>query len=527
MPEHLRALVFIMTMAVAGFAVAKAPLTAMAMDKADYRRRRNLWIATTACAFLAHDFWIFAFFYSALLFWKRGQERNSLALFLLLAVALPRIPVTIPGFGFANSLFDVDHVRLLSLILLLPTWLRLTRSGAPQLGSLLADKILIVHLLTDVVLTINHRTLTSVVRDSVLYAVTDVLLPYLVASRSMMSLRAFRDCAATLVMGSAVLSLVLMFEMLRGWLLYNPLDHALNVARSGGGAYVYRGGSLRAEGSIGHPIAAGFVVATALSLYQYLVMWIPRPRQRLMGAAVLALGLIGALSRAPWLQAAMALVIFRLMSPTAVRDLLRLAGAALAAVLFLVATGRSDTVLQYLPWVGTIDSAAVEGRETLWDTSVEVFLDNPIFGRFDYIDDPRIQALRGGDGLIDITNTYAQVGLKLGAFGLVSFVLFFVVILIDLAAVLRRWRRMGREENILGRALLATLLGVVFLIATCSSYLIVPILYWSVGGICVGFTLMVRGRRAARAGRPIARRPAAPAGRRPAPAPASGLGARP
>jgi hypothetical protein len=50
------------------------------------------------------------------------------------------------------------------------------------------------------------------------------------------------------------------------------------------------------------------------------------------------------------------------------------------------------------------------------------------------------------------------------------------------------------EEYLLGRTLLSTLLAILVIIFTVSSITIVPIVYWSVAGMGVAYTQMIRNQ---------------------------------
>jgi len=59
MSEHLRAFVVVAILSALSFLVMRRPVVAMGMADEDFRRRRNLWLAVTALAFLSTNFWIF------------------------------------------------------------------------------------------------------------------------------------------------------------------------------------------------------------------------------------------------------------------------------------------------------------------------------------------------------------------------------------------------------------------------------------------------------------------------------------
>jgi hypothetical protein len=490
-PEHLRALVVILALSIPVFALAKAPITATISSAEDFRRRRNLWFFFTFAAFFAHSFWLFALLLTCALVLARRNETNPMALYLALFIALPPISQSIPGLGLVNELFAVDHVRLLALFVLLPAYMALRRQpGTEAFGRLLPDKLLLGYLVLEVALTLPYRTLTSVLRDSVAYAFTDVFLPYYVASRSVRTLKAFRDALGALVVSVLVLSLILLFEYRGYWLLYSALDRALGVDW-GGNSYLTRAGNLRASGTIGHAIAAGYVCAAALGLYLYLRTVISSVFMRRLAMLVIAGGLLGALSRAPWLGAVAMIVVFMALGPSPVASLSKLGLAVVATLPVLLATDIGSKIIDYLPWVGEVDARNVDGRARLAEVAFQVFLENPVFGRFDYLVHPAMEALRGSDGIIDTVNTYVVVGLRGGGVGLALFVGVFTTAGYGVFKSLRRLGNKGDERHALGRALLATLIGVLLIIGTVSPILVIPTVYWILAGLAVGYSRMI------------------------------------
>lgn len=487
----------ILAIATAVFAVAKVPITAYACAEQDFKRRRNLWFVLTLAAFLAHNFWLFLLVSGCALTWAMRTEPNRYALYLGLMLTLPYFGASIPGLGVVNELFTVTQLRWLALVVLLPTYLALRKQpGVEPFGTLLCDKLLLAIFALEVVLTLPQRTLTSVLRDSVLYNFTDVFLTYYVASRSLRSVKAFRDALGAFVAGAMVFCIVLAFESGRGWLLYRAVDDALGASLGSGGIYLRRAGLLRAEGTAGQSIVAGYTCAVAIGLFLYVGSLIRSVAWRAVCAAILVLGLIAALARAPWLGSCMMLMVFLLLGPSAVKNFFKLAGVVLATVIVLVLTGAEDTVIDFLPWVGTVDSSTVEGRERLATVALQVVRDNLLFGRYDFGVLPALEVLRDGSGIIDIVNTYLIIALKGGITSLGLFVGFIVVALVGVVGGLLKISDRRDERHILGRALLATLLGVLFVIATVSPIFLIYPIYWSLAGLAVGYgRLIAKGER--------------------------------
>ena len=87
MSEHHRAFVVILVLSLTMFALVRKPAVALGMEEADFARRRNLWLAATAAAFLAYNFWIFVLVIGALLLFSARKDSNPLALYLFLLFA--------------------------------------------------------------------------------------------------------------------------------------------------------------------------------------------------------------------------------------------------------------------------------------------------------------------------------------------------------------------------------------------------------------------------------------------------------
>src|SRR5262249_49952261 len=89
--------------------------------------------------------------------------------------------------------------------------------------------------------------------------------------------------------------------------------------------------------------------------------------------------------------------------------------------------------------------------------------------------------------IIDIVNTYAGIGLTAGLTGLALFV---SVFLCAAAGVWRRMRSLADRQSDAydaGRGLLAVLACVLVTIATVSSVTVIPVIYWLMAGLAVGY----------------------------------------
>ena len=440
---------------------------------------------------MAHNFWLYALVACCALAVAVRAEANRYALYLGLILALPQLVAQIPGLGIVNQLFEVSQLRILALVVLLPTYLTLRgQPGVEPFGKLLTDKLLLCSFILKVVLTLPHTTVTVVLRECVLYAFTDIFLTYYVASRSLRTVKAFRDALGAFVVGAMVFCAVVAFEFGRHWLLYRALDDALGVSQGNAG-YLIRSGLLRAEGTAGQSIIAGYTCAIAIGLYMYVGTRVPSIAWRSLGFLVLIAGIVGALSRGPWLGAAITIALFVVLGPTPIASLVKFTVAGLLALPILLMTSAGATLVDFLPWVGSIDARNVDGREQLATVALQVIGQNPLFGRYDFALNPDIEGLRGSDGIIDLVNTYIIIALKGGYVSLALFVGIATVAMFGILLGLRKVGDRRDERHVLGRSLLATLAGVLFVIGTVSPIFFVYPLYWSLVGLAVGYECLI------------------------------------
>jgi hypothetical protein len=214
--------------------------------------------------------------------------------------------------------------------------------------------------------------------------VVDVLLPYYVLSRSLKETVRLRDAAMSYIVGALVISVMGMFEFGRHWLLYSNLDHAL-VVSWGYGGYLEREESLRASVTTGQPIVLGYVVAVAFGLLLYARMLV---RQRTLVVAAFTLlvgGLIAALSRGPWVGAVVMLMVYLASGRQAASNMSKLLLVAIMLLPVLYMTPYWEKLINYLPFVGEIDAGNVTYRQMLFDVSIQIILENPLFGSPDFI----------------------------------------------------------------------------------------------------------------------------------------------
>jgi len=492
MPEHLRALVVIFTLAGATFLVMQRPAVMLGMALDDFKRRRNLWLAITVVAFTGHFFWVFAVLAGVMVAAAGRKDPHPLALYLFLLFVIPPFGESISGFGLVNQLLQITYPRLLSLVVLLPCFLSLrVRPDTLRFGRHLADWFLLAYLVLRFILQQSADTFTNTLRNS-LYDFLDVFLPYYVASRSLRSVDDFRQTMLAFAAGAAVLAPIAVFEFVKHWLLYNSLPYALGTQWQAGD-YLMRGESVRAVATTGQSIVLGFVMMVALLLHGSLRWVNSRSWGWLLGLVALGGGAIAPLARGPWVGLAVGIVVIAATGPRPVVRLAKLGLLGLVVGTVVVLSPVGDSVIDHLPFIGSIDNSNVVYRQRLFDASMTVLAQSPLFGAPDYMFAPVMQELSVG-GLIDIVNTYIAVALSCGYVGLALFAGVFASAIWSVFFALRVQADQEGERYLQGRVLLGTLIAIVVTIATVSSISFIPIIYWCICGLAIAYARAVRAQ---------------------------------
>lgn len=497
MSEHIRSLIVIVVLAAIFFAIARKSSSAFISDE-DFTRRRNIWFAMTIAAFLSQNFWLYIAILIPLLLYAKRYEPKALSLYFITIFVLPMAVVQIPGMGVVNYIFELSHARILSLFILLPAFLVLRRqSDITPFGRIWPDKLFAAFLLLSVVLysrgnNYAEATLTNTMRAA-FYMFIDVFLPYYVISRSLKNLKDFRDALFSFLLAIMIIALFAVFESLKGWLLYSSVVRELQLAKAYTG-YMGRGDLIRAIVSTGHPIALGYLMIVGMGLFFLLQYYIPQKNIRWLGMTLLIAGLIASLSRGPWVGAVALIVIFIATGRYAARRFMMLTLVVMLVFSFGSMLPGGEKLINLLPFIGSTDKQNIDYREDLLTNSMIVIKRNPWFGSTDYLSTPEMEAMRQGENIIDIVNSYIGVALDQGFTGLSLYVSFFALTMLGIYRAMRSIQDRDGEEYLLGRALLATLVGILVTIFTVSSITIIPLVYWSVAGLGVAYAQMVRNK---------------------------------
>lgn len=486
MPEHIRALAVVLTLS-AGVFVATRGAMVQLVGEATYKRWRKLWLLLTLALFLSHNVWLCFALVSGLLLAYRRKEAHVMGLYFVVLFAGPAAFVTIPGFGIIDHFWTLNHYRLLALMVLLPAAFSLSqRSSTLRLGGSPVDHMVLGYLCLLSLLSLRDTSVSDGMR-SIISLWVDIFLPYYVASRSIRDMEGLRHAMAGYVLGAMLLAPVAAFEVLRSWRLYPAAIGALGLNANLFGPYLMRSGFLRPAGSVVNSIVLGYVLVVALGFFLYLQGLLRKRSHRWLGFAGLAVGILAALSRGPWVGAAFLVFVFLLLGPRPVKRLAQLVLLGSVALLALVQLPQGQRLIDILPVIGTAEQDNVEYRADLLTNALPVIERHLLFGSTDYLDAPELQIMIQGEGIIDIVNSYIGVALDAGVVGLALFAGAFLGALSQVWRGMRLARHAGQDAVVLGRALWATLAAIMLVIYTVSSILVVPTVYWAVIGLCVAY----------------------------------------
>jgi hypothetical protein len=487
MPEHIRALTAILILALPYFYVARK-LSEQFIEFDEFRRRRNAWLFITLAAFLTADFWLYIILVSVWVFASHRKDPFPVSAYFGLLFVIPSGSMSISGLGFINQLFALSHQRFLSLVILLPVAILIWRSKniVPIQKSNWPDRFFFGYLFIVLMqVLVRDGALTNIARMS-LYLFLDLVLPYFVISRHFNNFSVYRSAFFAFILSAGVLALIAVFENLRHWYVYYSLINQMGLAHAGMG-YLGRDGMLRAIGSVNNAIVLGYTLMIALGLmlsFQKLVQtrWL-----YYLAGFVLFAGMLAALSRGPWVGFVAMMVVFLATGPGVLKKMLIFCAAGGAAYLIVSVLPGGERFLNLLPFVGETGAGSVDYRERLLVQSIEVVKRNWLLGSNNYLLEPEMQSLYTGLGIIDITNTYLGIALERGLVALFFFCGFFFTVI---TAVYRRIQSNSSkisEDSLIGRSILATLIGILVTIGTVSSISIVGWLYWSLAAIGVAY----------------------------------------
>lgn len=490
MPEYLKALTVILFLALAVFIFTKDSFTEV-IPTADFTRRRNLWLFLTVLLFLSHSFWLYIVIGGIATLISTQKDGNKIAAYFFLLFAIPPVSQAVPGLGIVNVLFSIDYLRLLTMVLLVPVLFYKSPDGLHhRFPGSMSDKCLVAYLVLLTCLVGLVTSPTDLARN-IFNLFVDIFVPYYVASRTLFNAVRFRDALGSFVIAATIMAPIAIFELIRSWALYTSLATVLPV-KWAFFSYLLRDGGLRADASTGQPIVLGYVMVVAIGFFFYIRKHIPGKLRQYGLFAVLLGGLIAPLSRGPWVGCAALFAVFLITGKYSSKQIFAMAAACVAAIGAISVTPFGAKIVTYLPFFGSVDDSTITYRQLLIQNCISLIKGNPFFGVPNALGTSELQAMRQGEGIIDIVNTYVSIALSSGLVGLSLFIGVFLFVGIGIVKALWQIRESHPDLHLLGRVLLSVLCAILVMIGTVSSIMTVPLIYWMVAGMGVAYLNVVR-----------------------------------
>ena len=496
MPSLYKALVAVMVVTVLVFFLGR-PLLRRFMTDADFTVRRNVWLGLTLSAFLIPNYWAYVLVACVVLAYGVQRDTNPAALYVFLLLAMLPTGKDLPTFGLINRIFPLDHLRLLSLVILVPVALRLVRSsavpstyaqpaGPAERCRLQADVLILLYAALQIVLLMPHESITATLRRMVLIGI-DMWLPYYVLSRSCRTRESMVEVMAALALAMFVLTPLAVWESSRHWLFYTGLQEQWGTAQIIN--YLSRGGFVRAQVTAGHSIVLGNAMMIAFGFWLFLQSRVAPVGWRVLALLTLLIGLAMPSARGPWLGAILVMLVFLALGPNRGSRMFKVFGALAVLSVIALVSPYGDQIIERLPFIGTLDESTVTYRQQLASSSWLLIQQNPWFGTPGYL--AYMEDLRQGQGIIDMVNAYASIALAYGLVALASVLGFFSLIVVNCIRGVRSLVGVDPDLSLLGASLVACIVGALFMIATVNLYLSVGYLTWSLAGLGVAYVRLV------------------------------------
>lgn len=495
MPFHYKALIVVFVLATIVFLLAK-PVFASVMSAEDFARRRNTWLVLCAAVFLSPSFWIFFLVAVPTVLYAAKRDSNPAALYLFLLLAVPPLREEIPTLGIVRQIFPMDHLRMLSLFLLLPVAAGIFRradapsydpSGVPRRGLTMADKLLLAYVVLQFVLLLPYESPTTSLRRLVLLGV-DILLPYFVISRACKSKAMIVEAMAAFALGAMLLVPPALYEVYIHGTLYQGVEERWGSPLLF--VYLARGEFFRAQVTAGHSITLGYLFSIALGFWLYLRSRLAPRSMTLLGLVGLVVGLGVTFARGPWLGAAVLVVVFLALGPNGGSRLLKLGLAAIVGIGVALMTPLGPKIIDYVPFLGSAGEETLDYRARLAEQSWNLIQANPFFGNPYYM--MYMEDLRQGQGIIDMVNSYAGIALSVGLVGLAFFLAFLLNVAWTAATTARRTVAYDPDFALVGASLVACLICTLAVIATTSFHLATAFVTWALAGLTVRYVQLGR-----------------------------------
>lgn len=417
------------------------------------------WVLLTTALFLSFNYLVFAILAALIVIFSSRNLPSGIqaSFYVVLLLSLPALNKTLPGAFGLNKLFEISWPLVLGLIFFLKD-----RFGRMFVIKNKLDWMVIFLFVWTAVLSFRGTTITDGLRGAFMYF-NMIYIPYFIARKTVTNTAAMKYVFWGVAFIIFMLSCISVFISMRHWQLYDSLNQPLALNSVGISNYKYREGFLRTGVTIG-AIQFAAIGSCAVIMYIYLIKKLELTLFRKLVFVLFALGIMFTFSRGPWIVGAMMVALYLLMAYRS-RGLVLFFGGVFAFGALLLAAGVLDSVMYGF---SLKDSSNVDYREQLLHLGIEEMMKFPLFGNQNFMQSPDLQVLRQGEGIIDIVNTFLQIGLQ---FGVIPVLLFAWMVFGWPLTVYKRIKKNGNTEILdVARVYFVVMLSLGLSIITVSSF---------------------------------------------------------
>ena len=394
--------------------------------------------------------------------------------YLVLICTIPLINEQIPGFAGIKNLFPLSYTNLMIMSLLLPALISL--KSPQKLFSIPTDKYIVSFIVLVSLLQFRDNTITNAGRESFLFFI-DIFVPYYVITRLINTHERLKMSLTALFIGIIPFALIGVFELLTSWFMYTSIAPHIGYQSSFNQYRDIRGGGLRAMAVFFGPIVLGYVMIYAAAILMYLQHFIKNRKLVLLAFGAVFLCVLATKSRGPWIGFALMLMMFIWTGRNGFGKLVKYGILGLGLLIMASLTPAGSKYVELLPFIGDERADTFDYRAQLLENSMILFKKSPLLGDLNFRSTPEMEALRQGEGIIDVVNTYIGILLPYGIIALYLFVGLFVFLIFRCRKIIKR-PEIDKESKLMGRMFIACIVGVMFTIFTVSSISYIPTLYW-------------------------------------------------
>jgi len=477
MVYQIKLLVVVLGIAWIVFAVARVAFRAI-IPSGEMQHYRTVFMAVTAWEFLAPSGWMFFLVLAIIIAISRARMKSvdpvvhMLSLWTLLVMAVPSVSINLQGFGGINRFIEINHLRVLVVILLVPILVRIRRQpGYLRYGSNIADWAVLGYALLQIGMNFQGSTFTNLLRIAV-QLVLDILVPYWVLSRAFTTLDSLKRGLVLFVCCGLVLCCIAPIESVRHWPIYQGVESSWGV-NWGLSNWLMRSGFFRAQLTGGHSLVFGMMCLVVIGFWTYVQEFTKGRGFQVLGHVAVGMGMLASLARGSWVGVAILLTLVSLLGTSPSKNVSRVAGVLFLTFVFAPFIPGFDKLLDLLPFVGTGETHNVDYRQELFETSISLIRQSPWLGVPNYL--AYMDHLKQGLGFVDMVNSYLGIALSFGVIGLSLYLTPFFYALTQLWQARARAVR-GDDQFRLAGALISTTFASLVVIATTSSISIIPTL---------------------------------------------------